>query len=291
MLTDPRGWRRFRRNRGALVGALLSALLLILAVAAPLVSSHDPNRPDFKRGLTELGAPTGPGDAHLLGTDALGRDVWSRLAHGAAISLKVSFLATFIALTVGLAIGLVAGYLGGWVDTLLMRLVDLVLAFPFLLLAILLAALLRDSDVGDGTAKVYITLGVVSWTTMARVIRGKVLSVRELDFIRSARAVGAGPVRIMWRHVLPNVIGPIIVLATITLAQMLLAESVLSYLGLGPPPPTPSWGRMLYEGQPFYRLAPWLVAAPGVAILLAVMGFNLLGEGLRDAFDPREAQG
>ena len=281
-------WRRFRKNRGALVGAGLVAIVVFFAVAAPLLVSHDPVAQDFDNGLTALGAPVAPGGIYPLGTDELGRDVWSRLVHGASVSLQVGLAATFIAMTVGLGIALCAGYFGGLTDDLLMRLVDLVLAFPFLLLAILLAALLRDSELGQGTATVFITLGAVSWTTMARVIRGKVLSLRERQFVHCARAAGASPSRIMWRHIMPNLTGTIAVLATIAMAQMILAESVLSYLGLGPPPPAPTWGRMLFEGQAYYRTAPWLIVAPGLAIMITVVGFNLLGEGLRDALDPKD---
>jgi len=287
-MAGSRAWGRFKKNRGAVVGAVLVALILFCAAAAPLLTSHDPIAQDIDHGLTQLGGPVSPGGHYFLGTDSLGRDVWSRLVYGSRISLQVGMVATFIALTFGVFIGLTAGYFGGIADTLLMRLVDLVLAFPFLLLAITLATLLRQSSVGGGTATVYITLGVVSWTTMARVIRSKVLSVREMEFVHSARAVGASSGRIVLRHVLPNVIGPIIVLATISVAQMILAESTLSYLSLGPPPPTPTWGRMLYEGQAYYRTAPWLIMAPGIAILITVLGFNLLGEGLRDAFDPKD---
>ncbi|MEM9488761.1 MAG: ABC transporter permease [Myxococcota bacterium] len=285
-----RAWRRFRGHRGALVGAVLVGAVVLLAISAPLLSAHDPLQPDFERGLSELGAPLAPSADHLIGTDPLGRSVWARLAHGARVSLEVSVLAMAIAVTLGVAIGLIAGYSGGATDTLLMRLVDMILALPFMLLAILLAALLRESELGDGRAKVFITLGVVGWTTIARVVRSKVLSLRDMDFIHSARCIGASPARIALRHLLPNVLGPVLVLTSIGLAQMILAESVLSYVGLGPPPPTPSWGRMLYEGQSFYRSAPWLIVAPGAAIVLTVIGFNLLGEGLRDAFDPKDGR-
>lgn len=289
-MTTPAGgaWKRFAKNRAALVGALLVFFIVVCALAAPLLSSTDPLAQDIDNGLDALGAPTGPSDVYPLGTDALGRSVWSRLVHGAAVSLEVASMATLIALTFGLAIGLIAGFAGGLIDSLLMRIVDLVLAFPFLLLAILLAALLRDTSLGQGAAPVFITLGIVSWTTMARVIRGKVLSLREMEFVTAARSTGASGVRIMLRHLLPNVIGPVIVLGTISFAQMILAESTLSYLGLGPPPPTPTWGRMLFEGQIYYRSAPWLIIAPGIAILITVIGFNLLGEGLRDALDPKD---
>ncbi|MCE9577801.1 MAG: ABC transporter permease [Deltaproteobacteria bacterium] len=282
-----RAWRRFAANRGALVGGGIVLVIIGLALFGPWFAG-DPSTPDIDNGLSVVGAPLGPRAGAWLGSDPLGRDVWARIIHGAAVSLEVSLVASLIALTLGLAIGLVAGYAGGLVDTVLMRFVDLVLAFPFLLLALLLAALLREAHLSSANAPVFITLGVVSWTTMARVIRGKVQSLREAEFVHAARAIGAGPVRILVRHLLPNVIGVVVVLATIGFAQMILAESVLSYVGLGPPPPAATWGRMLYEGQAYYRTAPWLIIAPGVAILLTVVGFNLLGEGLRDALDPKD---
>jgi len=280
-----RALRRFRRNRAAIAGLIVTAIVLGFAVAGPLLAG-DPQAQDIDGGLSALGAPLPPHAGSLLGTDSLGRDVWARVVGGAAVSLQVAALATLISLTIGVGIGLVAGYAGGAIDAALMRLVDLVLSFPFLLLAILLAALLREAGLGSSTAPVFVTLGVVGWTTMARVVRGKVLSLRELEFVHAARALGAGPVRILRRHLLPNVVGVVIVLATLGFAQNILAESTLSYLGLGPPPPTPTWGRMLYEGQAYYRTAPWLILAPGTAILLTVISFNLLGEGLRDALDP-----
>jgi ABC-type dipeptide/oligopeptide/nickel transport system permease subunit len=212
--------------------------------------------------------------------------VWARIVAGGVTSLEIASLATLIALAFGLSIGLVAGYAGGWVDNALMRLVDLVLAFPFLLLAIFLAALLHESGLASLAAP--IAIGVVGWTTMARAIRGKAMSLANAEYVIAARALGAPPWRIVLRHVLPNVAGVVIVLAALGFAQNLLAESVLSYVGLGPQPPTPSWGRMLFEGRVYYRTAPHLVIAPGVAILLAVVAFNLLGEGLRDFFDPKE---
>lgn len=282
-----RAGRRFRRNRAAVVGLAIATIVVALAALAPVVAG-DPHRQDIDAGLSELGAPLPPRDGAPLGTDSLGRDVWARVVGGAAVSLQVAALATLISLTIGVAIGLVAGYAGGAVDAALMRFVDMVLAFPFLLLAILLAALLRQAELGSGTAPVFITLGVVGWTTMARVVRGKVLALRESELVAAARAVGASPARILVRHLLPNVAGVVIVLATLGFASNILAESTLSYLGLGPPPPAPTWGRMLYEGQPYYRTAPWLIAAPGLAILLTVVSFNLVGEGLRDALDPRD---
>jgi ABC-type dipeptide/oligopeptide/nickel transport system permease subunit len=270
--------RRFFANRGAVVGAVLVIVLLVLAVWP----HGDPVRPDIDHGLTALGAPLPPSAHGLLGTDQLGRDVWARLCAGAGTSLEIATLSTVLALLIGLCVGLTAGYAGGRVDTALMRLVDLVLAFPFLLLAILLAALLREADLAAASAPVVLTLGIVGWTTIARVVRGKALSIARSEHVVAARALGASPLRIVVHHVLPNLAGVVIVVAALGFAQNLLAESVLSFLGLGPPPPAPTWGRMLYEGRVYYRTAPWLSIAPGIAIVTAVVAFNLLGEGLRD---------
>ena len=280
--------RRLLAHRGAVVGAVLVVMLTAFAVLGPLLASHDPLATNIDHGLSVLGAPLPPSGDALLGTDPLGRDVWARVLAGAAVSLRIAALATLISLVVGLSIGLVAGYAGSRVDNALMRLVDLVLSFPFLLLAILLAALLRESSIASSTGPVVLTLGLVGWTTTARVIRGKALALSRSELVVAARAIGASPARIVLRHLLPNVLGLAIVLTTLGFAQNLLAESALSYLGLGPPPPTPTWGRMLYEGRLYYRTAPWLSIAPGVAILLAVVAFNLLGDGLRDILDPKE---
>ena len=282
-----RAWGRFVANRGAVVGAGLVAALLLVAVIGPLLAG-DPLSRDIDHGLSAMGAPLGPSSTSLLGTDHLGRDVFARVVAGAGTSLTIASVSTLIALAIGLLIGLVAGYAGGWLDNALMRLVDLVLSFPFLLLAILLAALLREAGLASSSAPVYVTLGIVGWTTMARVIRGKAMTLARGEFVTAARALGATPTRIVMRHILPNVVGVVVVVTALGFAQNLLAESVLSYLGLGPPPPAPTWGRMLFEGRVYYRTAPWLVIAPGTAILLAVVSFNLLGEGLRDVFDPKE---
>ena len=283
-----RGWQRFAANRGALIGAMLVLVMVALAVLAPVLSAKDPLVSDVEHGLSAMGAPLPPSSEALLGTDELGRDVWARALAGAGTSLAIAALATLIALVIGVAIGLVAGYAGRSVDNALMRLVDLVLSFPVLLLAILLAALFREADLASSTAPVVLTLGLVSWTTMARVIRGKTQSLARSDMIVAARALGASPARIVLRHVLPNVAGLVAVVAAFGFAQNLLSESVLAYVGLGAPTPAPSWGRMLYEGRAYYRIAPHLVLVPGIAIVLAVMSFNLLGDGLRDAFDARE---
>jgi len=272
------------------VGAALVLALLAVALLAPVLSSKDPLRADVEHGLSEIGAPLPPSANAPLGTDQLGRDVWARIAAGAGTSLSIALLATLIGLAIGLAVGLTAGYAGGWVDNLLMRLVDLVLAFPFLLLVILLAAVFRESSMASSNQPVAITLGAAGWTTMARVIRGKVQVLAQSDLVDAARAIGAGPARIVVRYLLPNVAGVVVVVTALAVAQNLLAESVLSYLGLGPPPPAPTWGHMLYEGRAYYRTAPHLVLVPGLAILAAVAGFNLLGNALGDALETRGAR-
>lgn len=265
-----------------MLGASIVLVLAVLAVLAPLLASHDPLLSDVEHGLSPLGAPLSPSATSFLGTDQLGRDVWARVLAGASASLSIAGVATAIAMLIGTAIGLAAGYLGGALDSALMRLVDLVLAFPFMLLAILLAALFREADLVSSHAPVFLTLGMLGWTTTARMIRGKARVLAQSGHIVAARALGASPLRIALRHVLPNVGGLVLVVTALGFAQNLLAESVLSYVGLGPMQPAPSWGRMLYEGRAYYRTAPHLVLVPGAAILLAVVGFNLLGEGLRD---------
>jgi len=278
---------RFLPHRGAVIGAALVVALVGFALLAPVLTSRDPLASDVERGLSELGAPLPPSHEALLGTDALGRDVWARVAYGGRTSLAIAALATAIAAVIGVTIGLLAGYAGGAVDSALMRLVDLVMAFPFLLLAILLAALFREADLASSIAPAVVTLGAVGWTAMARVVRGKTRALVHSEMVVAARAIGAGPLRIAVRHVLPNAASAVVVIATLGFAQNLLAEAVLSYLGLGAAPPTPSWGRMLYDGRAYYRTAPHLVIVPGLAIGSAVAAFHLVGEGLRAAFDRR----
>jgi ABC-type dipeptide/oligopeptide/nickel transport system permease subunit len=260
-------------------------LLVLLAVVGPFLARHDPYTSDFTSGLTSEYLPVGPNGDYWLGTDRLFRDVFSRLATGARMSLVIGVAATAIAIFIGGAIGLIAGwYEGSFLDTAIMRFVDVGLAFPFLLIVMALGAALDRTT----ASTIFLTLGFTGWLGIARIVRAKTMQLRHLDFVVAARALGQSTPRILVRHILPNIAGPLVVLATILVAQMILAESVLSYLGAGVAPPTPTWGHMLFEGQDYLSAAPWITASPGVAILIAVLGFNLLGEGLRDALDPRK---
>ncbi len=279
---------RFKRNRGAALGAGLVVFLVLFALLAPLLSSFDPNLSDFEAGRDALGEPVGPSGAHWLGVDQLFRDQLSRLAHGARISLAVGFIATLLSALVGTAVGLLSGWTSGtrWsvIDQVLMRLVDIGLSLPYLVLVMALGVALGDVSL----TTLLMVLGLTSWFGTARIIRSKVLQLRGLDFIEAARALGQSDLGIALKHLLPNVLGPLIVIATAHVAAMIIAESVLSYLQVGLPPPTATWGRMLQEGQTAIADRPLLVIAPGGMILLSVLGFNLLGEGLRDALDPNE---
>jgi ABC-type dipeptide/oligopeptide/nickel transport system permease subunit len=246
---------------------------------------------DFVRGVSPNFMPVGPDADFPLGADRIYRDVFARLAYAGRLSLFIALAATLIASGIGAVVGIVAGYHEGQrlrgvdVDGLLMRAVDVILAFPFLLLVMAIGASLQRTS----AVTIFVTLGVTGWVGIARVLRAKTMQVRSLEYVVASRALGQSALHVMWKHVLPNVAGPLVVSATVQVAQMIVADSVLSYLGMGISPPTPTWGRMLFEGQDYYVAAPWLVAAPGAAIVLAVWGFNMVGEGLRDALDPHEA--
>ena len=261
------------------VGGVMVALMVLAALAAPWLAPFDP----LKAVAPSFGDPAPPGLPFLLGTDELGRDVLSRLLYGARVSLLVAIVATTMTLVIGVAVGVSAGYLGGWVDTALMRLTDVVLAFPALLLAIALAALFEP-----GLGTIFVVIGVVSWTGVARTVRGEVLSLRERDYLTAARALGSWPGRLMLRHVIPNVLPTIIVMGALSTSNTVLLDAGLSYLGLGVPVPTPSWGRMISDSQTYYRLAPWLMISPGLAIVYAVAAFNFLGYGLLARFGRRD---
>ncbi len=247
------------------------ALLVIAAVFAPWLAPFDP----LKAVADSLGDPLPPGAPYLLGTDELGRDILSRLLYGAQISLVVAVVATSLTVLIGVSIGVCAGYFGGWTDALLMRLTDVVLSFPLVLLAIALGTLFPP-----GLRSILIVIAIVSWTGVARTVRGEVLSLRERDFVAAAHALGARPLRIMLRHLLPNVLPTIVVMGALSTSSTVLIDAGLSYLGLGVPVPIPSWGRMLSDSQTYYRLAPWLMVFPGLAIVYTVTAFNFLGYGL-----------
>lgn len=277
---------RLFANKGAFVGFVLVVLVVLFAVLGPLVARNDPYTSDFTNGISPSSLPVAPNGTYWLGTDRIFRDQFARLAVGARISLLIGFSATVIATAIGALVGIVAGWFEGkLVDTLLMRIVDVGLAFPFLLIVMALGAALKETT----AATIFLTLGLTGWLGIARIVRAKTLQVRSRDFVAAARALGQSTPGILLRHVLPNVAGPLLVVATALVAQMILAESVLAYLGAGIAPPAPTWGHMLFEGQDYLGAAPWISAAPGFAIVIAVLGFNLLGEGLRDALDPRKA--
>ncbi len=278
------GWRRFRRDRLAILGAVAALLLVFVALAAPLIAPYDPAH-QFDDGLSIQGLPvpsTLPKSTEfLLGTDPNGRDLFSRIIYGTRVSLMVGVLANLIAIGLGALVGSLAGFIGGWVETLLMRFTEIMMAFPTLLLAIALVAILRPS-----LWIIIFVIGAVYWTWIAKVVYGQVRSLRTREFIVAARCVGASDLRIVLRHILPHMVPTIIVWGSLGIATNVTLEASLSYLGIGVQPPTPSWGGMIQQSQQFYRSAPWLVIYPGLAIMLTVFAFNLLGDGLRDALDP-----
>jgi peptide/nickel transport system permease protein len=269
-----------RRDRAAIVGGLIVLTLTVAALLAPLIAPYDPNQ-RLRDGLGDLGQPLPAGGKFVLGTDGLGRDLLSRLIWGGQVSLLIGVSATFFAVLLGLILGAAAGYMQGAIGQVVMRLVDVLMAFPPLLLAIALAALLRPS-VGVVIAVIALTY----WIYLARIVYGQTLSLREKEFVEAARAVGAGHVAIIVRHLMPHLASVAIVYATLGIAATVLTEASLSYLGIGVRPPTASWGSLIREAQQYYRAAPWLMVFPGLTLTLAVLGFNLLGEGLRDALDP-----
>lgn len=266
--------KRFLRRRLSVFGLVVLVLIVALALFAPLFG--DPGANDFSAVLQP------PSAQHLLGTDDLGRDTLARIAHGARVSMQAGVLATLLAMAVGVPLGLIAGYYRGWADLVISRFTDLLLAFPFLILAVGLAAIL-----GPSLRNVVIALGISALPSFIRVTRGEVLGLREQDYVSGAIADGAGDARILRRYILPNAISPLLVQATVTIPEAIIGESVLSFLGLGVQPPTPSWGTMLSAAQSFLGQAPLLAVFPGVAIALAALSFNLVGDGLRDTLDPK----
>lgn len=269
--------RLLLRNPSLATGLVITLAMVFIALFAPLITTHGVEQMDMANRLK------GPMAGHWLGTDNFGRDLWTRLAYGSRISLSVAFAAVTLSVMLGTVVGLVAGYFGGWVDQILMRLTDIFLGFPALVLALAVVAIL-----GPGLVNVTIAMVVVFWTEYARVIRGTTLSLRERPYVDAARTMGASHFRIIFREILPNAVGPIIVLGTLGLGTAIITESALSFLGFGVPPPAPSWGWTLSYGTRFLRGDPWLSIASGLAIMITCLGFNLLGDGLRDVFDPRE---
>ncbi len=304
--------RRMLKNPMVCAGGGMVLFLVVMALAAPVLTGlgflEDPMR-QLTDGLDADGLPIPPGDRFLLGTDHLGRDMLARLVHGTRISLFVGIVAMLIAVCVGVTVGMLAGYHGGWVNTVLMRGTDVMLTIPGLLLAIALAGLMDgrvihlhpdvldwhglDITLKRGLVSVFLVIGLISWTWIARTIRGQVLVLKTREFVASSQAIGCSDVRIMVRHLLPNVLPLVIVLGSLATANTVLLDAGLSYLGVGVPPPTPSWGTMIAEGQPYFIVSPHLTIAPGVSIIVAVVGFNLLGQGLQEVLDPyvKDGQG
>jgi ABC-type dipeptide/oligopeptide/nickel transport system permease subunit len=269
-------WSRLLRNPVAIAGGAVVILLVLVAILAPYIAPYDPLHQDLANSMA------GPSMTHLAGTDVHGRDIFSRIIHGTRISLRIGFLGMLLGCVVGVILGLVSGYYGGWLDTVIMRLLDVQLAFPGLLVAICIIAI-----IGPGLENVILAVGIFSVPMFARVTRGQVLSLKEQEFILAARMMGAQDSRIMLTHLLPNAVAPILVLCTLRIATAILTAASLSFLGLGAQPPIPEWGAMLSDGRAYLSIAPHVATTPGLAILITVLAFNLLGDGLRDALDPR----
>jgi peptide/nickel transport system permease protein len=275
-LTQGRAFRSLLRNNSAKLGFAIVVLNIMVAVFAPLITPYDP----LSASLGEIVQP--PSGAHLLGTDELGRDILTRIAYGSRISLTLGVISVGIALLGGVALGTLGGYFGGWLDLSIMRLIDVILAFPPLLLAIVVVSIL-----GPGIRNAMIAVGIAQVPIYARLVRAEVLSNKGREFVTAARAVGANDFRIMARHILPNSMAPIIVQSTLNIATAILSAAAPGYLGLGAQPPTPEWGTMLSKGRLYLRVAPHVTTFPGLAIVITVLGFNLFGDGLRDALDPK----
>jgi len=273
---DMNFWEMFYKNKLALTGCGIVVLLFAVSLLAPVIAPYDPGAIDLKNVLAS------PSAEHWFGTDQLGRDVLSRMIWGARISLKVGFVATGLAILIGMILGAVAGYYGGWIDAVIMRFVDIMLCFPTFFLILAVIAFLEPS-----IWNIMIVIGLTSWMGVTRLVRADFISLRERDFVRAARSIGANDARIIFVHILPNALASILVAATLGIAGAILTESALSFLGIGVQPPTPSWGNILTAGKDNIDIAWWISLYPGLAILITVVGYNLLGEGIRDASDPR----
>ncbi len=277
--TTAQTYQQVKRNWLAFGGGLLVLAVFVIAVFAPLIAPYDPSKIDIKNILV------GPSSQHLFGTDDLGRDVLSRMIWGSRVSLEVGFVAIGIATIIGILLGAISGFYGGYTDSAIMRAVDIMLSIPTIFLILAVVAILEPS-----IFNIMVVIGLTSWTEPARLVRAEFISIKEREFVTAARALGASDSRIIFRHILPNGLSPILVSATMGIGGAILIESALSFLGLGVQPPTPSWGSLLSSGKDNIEIAWWLSAFPGLAILITVLGYNLLGEGIRDALDPRQRE-
>ena len=278
-------WQQFKRHRPALIGAAAISILALTAVFAPVVSPYDPEKFDLNIRVQP------PSTAHIMGTDELGRDLFTRILYGGRISLTIGVLAMALAVSVGTLVGALAGFYGGWIDSSLMRVTDVFLAFPRLFVLILVTTVLRQLNLpwlrASDWPPIAAVIGLLSWMSIARLVRAEYLSIKEKEFIEAARGVGADDARIIFRHILPNAASPLIVAATLGVAASIITESGLSYLGFGVQPPTPTWGNLLQNAQAQMTYAPWTAIFPGLMIFMAVIAINYIGDGLRDALDPR----
>jgi len=269
-------WKRLKRNKLAMFGLAIVTLLILVAIFAPFIAPYNPIDRVKEDSLL------GPSGRYFFGTDLLGRDIFSRVIYGSRISLEVGIVAVGISVLIGLALGALSGYFGNMPDTVIMRIADIFFAFPYILGAIAIMTVL-----GPGIINIFIAIGLLGWASFARIFRGSILSIKNKEYIDAARALGASNYRIITKHIFPNAFAPIIVYATMNVGTAIIVEAALSFLGIGVQPPTPAWGKMLSESLDYIDIAPWMMVFPGVAILLTVLGFVLLGDGLRDAFDPK----
>ncbi len=269
-------------SKTGLIGALVVVLVIVMAMTATLISPQNPSKQDIRNKLLPPVWSSGGRQQNLLGTDQMGRDVLSRIIYGSRVTILIAFSGTIVAGLVGVILGSISGYYGGWVDALIMRIVDVQLSFPFILLAIFIAAV-----IGPGLFNIILIAGLSSWVRYARLVRGEILSIKEMEYVEAIRAVGGSDLRIIFKHILPNIISPVIVIATLEMAKIVLMESSLSFLGLGVPLNIPTWGRMLADARVHLVTSPWLAIIPGLFITLTVLGVNLLGDWLRDYLDPK----
>ena len=285
-------WYRLRRNKAAMAGLGIIIAAALMAVFAPLIAPHNPVQQDTARALMDpfFGNEQYRDPKYALGSDQLGRDILSRLIYSARVSMLIGFVPVSLIFIIGASIGMVAGYFGGWIDNLLMRVTDVIYAFPDLLFLLIIFATLRDTalgNLGGGLVLMFVALAIVNWVGMARLVRGQVLSLKEKEFVEAARAVGARPGRIMLRHLFPNALAPVIVSVAFGIPSAILAEATLSFIGIGIKPPTPTWGVMINEGFAVFGTTQWPVLLPAFCISIVMLAFTFLGDGLRDALDPR----